>query len=528
MVAAAIIGSIALMLLAARTLDHIESLDERALVQRTIARDLTRMTRELTSASVWDDAVKATSVPVDGAWADSNFGEYYAKYFNHDLTFVLRDDQVIYAAMAGVRVNPHRLGALARDSSGLVRPVADQARIVHARGGHSLDAVSTAEGLIRSDDELYLVVASDILAETPAMASQNLGSPAVIVSARRVGTAYVRGLRQDLGIDDLVFTDRPAADQIVVPLRDPAGRTIGAASWPPTEPGTTLLRHAAPWIGLVFLALVACASVLFFRVNEALHRMEASRLALVEAKEEAEAANAAKTQFLSNMSHEIRTPLNGVLGMNQIMEADELSIRQRDRLAVVTTSGLALLALLNDILDMARLEGRKLRLSSEPFDLAALVNEACVLFSGAAATKAITLTCEVSSACRGQWIGDAVRLRQVLSNLIANAVKFTDRGSVTVRAIAVGAIVRFEVQDTGMGIAHDDQSRLFKIFSQVDQSSTRSHDGSGLGLAISRDLVALMGGHIEVDSAVGAGSLFYFEVPLRRAERHALRLVSGD
>ncbi len=527
MVAASVLGSVALMLFAARTLDHIESLDERALVQRTLDRDLKRMTRELTSASVWDDAARAFADRVDWAWADSNFGEYYSKYFSHDLTFVVRDGQILYGSMGGIRVTPRALNPLARDASGLVGQVKDRAALTHAQGGHSLESASTAAGLIKSGDELYLVVASDILSETSQMAARDHRSPAVVISARRVSATYVQGLREDLGIEGLVITDRPATRQIVVKLRDPSGRVIGAATWPPSDPGMNLLRHAAPWIGIVFIALIICAGVLFVRVGDALRRLDASRRALIEAKEEAETANAAKTQFLANMSHEIRTPLNGVLGMTQVMQADELSQRQQERLSVVSASGQALLGLLNDILDMARLESHALRLRPRVFDMQELVSDVCALFSGAASSKAIGLSCDVAPACQGSWVGDPVRLRQILSNVIANAVKFTDQGSVKVRVSVLREGVRFEVQDTGLGIAPRDLPLLFKIFSQVDATSTRTHDGSGLGLAISHDLVVLMSGVMGVDSAVGAGSLFYFEVPLKRSESPQLRLVQG-
>ncbi|CAN5512790.1 hypothetical protein BH10PSE4_BH10PSE4_31510 [soil metagenome] len=525
MVSAAMLGTIILMLVAAHNLDHIESLDERALVQRTLDRDLTRMTREITSATVWDDAVKAFAGTVDEAWADVNFGEYYNRYFSHDLTFVVRGDRVIYGSVGGIRTGARALGTLPRDASELIGRVQVLAAPIHARGDSRLEAVSTAAGLVRSGDEIYLVVASDILAETPQTAARDRQAPAVVVSARRAGSAYVRGLRQDLGIEGLTLTDRASANLVTVPLRDAKGRTIGAATWPPTDPGMSLLRRAAPWIAAVFIGLAACAGVLFLRVGDALRRLEASRKALIEAKEAADAASVAKTQFLAMMSHEIRTPLNGVLGMTQVMQADELPGKQRERLKVVTTSGQALLGLLNDILDMARLEGGKLQLQAEPFVVEDLVNDACALFAGAASSKGIDLFCEVAPACRGQWIGDPVRLRQVLSNLIANAVKFTREGRISILVVTAVGGLRFEIEDTGLGIAPEDLPRLFKMFSQVDESTTRQHDGPGLGLAISRELVGLMGGTMGVQSTQGSGSRFHFEAPFPRAERPPLRLV---
>lgn len=454
-----------------------------------------------------------------------HFGEYYNKYFGHDLTFVVRGDRVIYGSVGGVRTGARTLGTLPRDSAELIDQVQGRAASRHARADSRLEAVSTASGLVRSGDEIYLVVASDILAETAQMAALDRAAPAVVVSARRAGPAYVRGLRQDLGIEGLTLTDQATAHQISIPLRDSKGRTIGAATWPPTDPGMSLLRRAAPWIGAVFIGLATCAGVLFLKVGEALRRLDTSRKALIEAKEAADAASVAKTRFLAMMSHEIRTPLNGVLGMTQVMQADELPGRQRDRLRVVTTSGQALLGLLNDILDMARLEGRKLQLNAEPFVLEDLVTDACALFAGAASSKGIDLSCEVEPACRGRWVGDPVRLRQVLSNLIANAVKFTCKGKVAIRVVPAVGGLRFEIEDTGLGIAPEDLPRLFKMFSQLDESTTRQHEGPGLGLAISHELVRLMGGAMGVESNLGSGSLFHFEAPLPRAQRPTLRLV---
>lgn len=519
MIAAAILGSVVLMLLAARTLDHIESLDERALIQRTIARDLKRMTRELTSATVWDDAVKAFAGPVDNGWVDVNFAEYYSKYFGYDVTFVVRDGAIIYASKAGARAPSPAVDQLARDASTLIGRVDGRARVVHAKDGHSVDGVSTASGLVRSGGDIYLVVASDVLAETAPMAALDRRSPAVVVSARRADLAYVQGLREDLGIEGLILAPHVAASEIEVDLHDPDGTLIGVAAWPPREPGMSLLRHAAPWLGAVFAALVGCASILFLRVGEALRRLEANRLALIEAKEAAEAANIAKTRFLALMGHEIRTPLNGVLGMAQVMQIDSLSDQQRDRLGVIQDSGQALLALLNDILDMARLEGRSLPLRVEPFDVSQLVEDVRALFAGAATSRGVALNCDVHPACHGAWLGDPIRLRQILSNLIANAVKFTDRGGVGIRVSPAAEGLRFEIEDTGAGIAPEDISCLFQMFSQVDASSTRRHEGSGLGLAISYQLVSLMGGIMGVNSTLGVGSNFFFEAPLRRSER---------
>jgi len=530
LVAVSVLGSVALMLFAARSLDRMESQDERELVQRTIQRDLGRMTRELTSATVWDDAAKAMGPPLDPAWADVNFAEYYHQYFQHDLTFVVRDGRVVYGSLAGARVTPQALGGLPSDAEPLIARVAARARAAHQANRFSLEGSTTGAGLVRSGDEIYLVVAADAIAETAQLAAREQRTPpSVVVTARRVSTAYTRGLQNDLGIEGLALIAESRSSDSSVPLNDINGRPIGALSWSARDPGMSLLRAGAPWIALAFAALLVAAVVLFLRVTDALAKLAASRQALIAAKEDAEAANAAKTQFLANMSHEIRTPLNGVLGMTQVMQADQLPDRQRDRLDLIHHSGQALLTLLNDILDMARLERGGVRLHAESFDLPILVSSTCALFSGAAANRGIALTFDVAPDCEGAWIGDPIRLRQVLGNLVANAVKFTAHGSVHIEVGMCGTGLRFTVRDTGVGIAPEHRPHLFKIFSQIDSSLTRAHEGSGLGLAICHDVVALMGGTIGVDSTPGTGSVFHFDVPLRRppVERPTLRIVAA-
>ena len=235
---------------------------------------------------------------------------------------------------------------------------------------------------------------------------------------------------------------------------------------------------------------------------------KAAELKLVQAIGAAEAANLAKSQFLAAMSHEIRTPLNGVLGMAQAMAADALSQAQRTRLEIIRESGQALLAVLNDVLDISKIEAGKLDLEATEFDLETVAESARHAFLALAQSKDVALTLEVSANARGVYLGDATRVRQILYNLVSNGLKFTDRGAVAVKVTRSGGWVRLTVTDSGIGIAPDDLERLFEKFEQADASTTRRYGGSGLGLAISRQLAELMGGRIEVRSRVGAGSTF--------------------
>ena len=245
-------------------------------------------------------------------------------------------------------------------------------------------------------------------------------------------------------------------------------------------------------------------------------QLKQAEQALMGAITQAEAANQAKSNFLATMSHEIRTPLNGVLGMARAMAVDELSPVQRERLGVVRQSGESLLTLLNDVLDLSKVEAGKLELDIEPFDICAVVEAAQAMFSAVAQGKGLELEMVVDETARGTYLGDAVRLRQIIANLISNALKFTASGRVEVAIVCTTDGIAIRVRDTGIGIPADRVGKLFQKFEQADASTTRRYGGTGLGLAICRELSELMGGSITVASEEGQGSTFLVALPLRR------------
>lgn len=247
----------------------------------------------------------------------------------------------------------------------------------------------------------------------------------------------------------------------------------------------------------------------------------ASENALREAKEAAEVASKVKSEFLSSMSHEIRTPLNGVLGMVELLRRSKLDQRQRHYVETIEGSGKHLLGVIEGILDFSKIEAGRLEMVMERFDLASLVKGTAELFSGRASAKGVELQFEVDRRLAGGFNGDPVRLRQVLYNLIDNAVKFTDSGSVVVCAELLAehgdtADVQFEVTDTGIGIAAEVQKKIFDAFGQADSSTSRRFGGTGLGLPIGRQLVALMGGELGLESEPGKGAAFRFALSLQR------------
>jgi PAS domain S-box-containing protein len=290
-----------------------------------------------------------------------------------------------------------------------------------------------------------------------------------------------------------------------------------------------LLRRTAP-DGRVYYVEVSGAPIHDFDgtftgyhglARDVTERVEADA-ALREAKQEADSASAAKSRFLANMSHEIRTPMNGLLGMAGLLLDEPLPAQQRERVQLLVDSGRTLLVIINDILDFSKIEAGELRIERIPFSLHDAIEQLVRMYAVQAQAKSLPLQIEFDAPRPMVLVGDPGRLKQVLGNLLANAVKFTQRGRVALRVVlsdvdTSGAsprtTLRVEVEDSGIGIPKPVAAHLFQPFSQADASTTRRFGGTGLGLVISKHLIELMGGHIGLESEPGRGSLFWIELP---------------
>ena len=301
-------------------------------------------------------------------------------------------------------------------------------------------------------------------------------------------------------------------------------------------PSGLVLSIQPDGVGTAYAIMLLIGSFFLSFVNVRLHKQywatrENEALLEERAVQLADATNA-KSEFLARMSHEIRTPLNGILGMAQILQLSELDSRQKKYTDIIRKSGEGLLTIINDILDLSRIEAGKFELSNAPLDIMNTVNETIELLEPEAVRRGLTITCEIAADVPRCLLGDNGRIRQILINLVGNAIKFTDEGSVSVRVASQSismhkANIYFEVADTGIGISAAARDKIFEAFSQEDVEQVHRNSGTGLGLAITRQLVSMMAGSIEVESNSDRGTVFILQLPMNIGSEREKTAMAG-
>lgn len=538
-VAIVVAGSLGLLFYTARAVDKLQVAEERALISNYLQGTERELIRHIISASIWDEAYTKLSPNFDTAWADLYIGGYFAAYMGHELSLVLdSQDRPVYAWRGQERIPSPDSAPFLKAAAPLVAGVRREETLrqddILRRSG--IGALITKSGVVFADGALHLVAISNVVPETDAIEPRP-GPGYLVISARRIDADFLADLNNDMRVADshvgLATTDEAAT----LPIVSVNGETVGQVAWTPKKPGVDVMRNAIPLFSMVVIVLLLAGLAMAARIRVIFRELAANDASLqnamdelVRARDQAAAASVAKSQFLANMSHEIRTPLNGILGMTQVMAREDLSPAQCDRLEVVRDSGQALLTVLNDILDISKIEAGKLEIDNHEFDLSIAVQAACNAFAGIADQKDVAFHIEIDENAQGIWWGDGARLRQVISNLASNAVKFTHQGQVRVFARRLTGGIEISVHDTGIGIPVARQGELFQKFNQVDASTTRKFGGTGLGLAISRELVALMGGTMKVESIEAEGSAFTFDLPLewRAPARSAPRATPSN
>jgi signal transduction histidine kinase len=455
--------------------------------------------------SAWDEGYAAL-LTGDREWLYSNIGASVVEIGTFDMALVDAANQDVYFGWAAESPPEGETGLL---PDTILRPVL---ALLDQPGPSN---VQTRTLIAEFQGSPWIFAVSHVTPVEGPPEGVPLEDLPIQVHGMRLSDERLEQIGRSLLVDDLMLAAAPAEGKAAVALIDFSGATIGYVTWDPPHPGARILGQVALPLGLALL-LVAVVSGVSSRY--AVRSARSLERALFAAK----AADRSKTEFLSNVSHELRTPMNGILGVAQLLRTTSLDDEQRELVSVLFASATAQMALISDLLDVSRLESGNRQLVEEPFEPAAVLKDVTEMMRVAADKKGVRLECAWDPLAVLTVIGDERAFRQIVTNLLGNAVKFTDKGQVTMDAHTdagrEGVRIVLRVSDTGRGIAAEALTRVFERFYQADSSLTRSTEGTGLGLAISQSLARMMGGQIEVASEVGVGSTFTFTASFEIAD----------
>lgn len=526
---ATIITVVGLVYYSAKLIDQNSLRQETLLASRRIDGTLVKMHNDVRSAAIWSDA-HTQSLARNTDWIHENIGKYFSNYMNYPVSVVFTSDgKPIYVSRDSKIVAASQEAQFIEAIAPLLREVRDETTARNSKisdhRSYGFAAHIAYEGMVLVGGTPYFVAVSNIVPEDAAHRDATFADP-LVATGQRVSSIIPR-LSEDLALD----RPRLSLQGAVVPepfvtLRAPDGSAIGKISWQAGKPGGHLLVSAAPAVALLVLVALAALLAGMVRIRRLFVDLVDHEVALDISRHEAEEANLAKSRFLANMSHELRTPLNGIIAMSEMLHQQQVDARGREMTRTVVASGRILERVLNDILDVAKIEAIEVDFERAPFDMSALLLDVTALHRATAESKGLKMELNILPGAAGYYVGDPVRVSQVISNLLSNAVKFTDHGRVTMTARRCSTGLHLVVSDTGQGFDRATSDRLFKRFEQGDSSISRRHGGTGLGLWISRALVRAMGGTIRVRSIVGKGTLFSVHLPLERS--HTLEILPND
>ncbi len=515
--------TLGLVFWSAKTQDSIAVESSRSLAETALTLRKGNLQSTLIDYTYWDEAYENTSKAFSLSWFAENYGDY--PYLTD--TFGITST---YVVLPGNRVLAHTQDAelhsapesleLADQTIGLIQLIEGARRTVD----NEFPAVS---GLVKMDGRLYIAAArivhphTDELMEAAGVTPEN---GTIVVFMAPFDDALMVSLKDDFGFADLKHVaSLTETEMLALPLQSIEGQSFGYLVWNIVRPSKHVYTVILPALAAVILSIGALGFY-FLRL------LRNNQTKLFHAMLDAKAADRAKVQFLSNVSHELRTPLNGVIGIAQILEREELKDDQRKLVGTLLSSANHQLDLIRDLLDVTRIESDRIELDCQPFDLCSVIRETVSLVDHKAKSKGLAVHVSLPENLHCRVIGDPVRVKQICLNLLDNAVKFTDTGSIGIASSArtVGDFeeIRLAVKDTGVGISKEDQTRVFSRFMQVDGSATRNSEGLGLGLPICQALAGAMGGQISLESTPGEGTEFVVSVKLRRAPENAGEALS--
>lgn len=503
-------GSIGVGVRAMMIIDSEAAAREGKLAMRALDAERMQLAVEQQSATIWDDAVEAVFAR-DMQFIEENLGVWMHDYFGHDESYILTpQDQPFYAAIRGRTVDPAVMAEAEPVIAALVsrlRTAATDVGIGPNADAEGPEALYVSEvGRLRGQPALISVV--PIISDSGEI-FQASGSEYVHVAVQYLDEAFARRIAAPMELPAPSFADAPPEGQAqAVPVTGLNGTTVTWFSWQSYAPGQTMIGFLMPVLLVWFVLICGLLYVVAQRLVRSSAQIEAARAS-------AEEASRVKSTFLANMSHELRTPMNGVLGMAELLDETLETADQKRMMRTIRTSGQLLLSILNDILDMAKIESGKMELENAPFVPLDIVRGLEELHALRADSKGLGFKFLVGSGAGRARIGDQLRIQLVLHNLIGNAIKFTESGEVTVKITGrPDAPLTVEVRDTGIGMTPEQLEHLFDEFTQADSSITRRYGGTGLGMAITHKLVTMMGGTIDVQSSPGQGTRIFVSLPL--------------